>query len=91
MAYFQKQSSLLGMLCCLTVLLIGAQCAFFFTHYQVDSIADSLANSAIYGDFFNFIILFPLLINVCIQFLLYGLFVAWLYFMAKGVGEFFNF
>ena len=55
-----KQTSLIGMLVCLTLVLIAIQAIFFFIHYKVGDIADSLANASIFRQLFHPIILFCL-------------------------------
>jgi len=83
----QKQTSLAGMLCCLTLIVIVGQVAFFFTHYQMGHIADTLANASIKYELFYPVILLPILGFIFIQLVAYGLYITWIWFLAVSLGE----
>ena len=81
---------LLGMLCCLTLLFIGWQVAFFGIHYHVSDLIDSFANASISKEFFHIAILLPIFVYIIIQICSYALIITWTYFIATSIGHFFN-
>jgi arylsulfatase A-like enzyme len=86
----RSAARLIHMLVCLSLLLIFAQVAFFFVHYKVSEIIDSLASSSIAQAFLHPVIWLPILIFVGIQLLAYGLIIAWAAFVSISLYELFK-
>lgn len=82
-----KQNTLMAMLVWLTILLVATQAIFFFIHYKVGNIVDSLAAASITKQLLHLVVLLPLCGFLLIQLLAYGLFIGWVWFVAVSLGE----
>lgn len=85
-----QPTSLFSLLVCLTGLFVFAQLAFFYAHYKVSDLIDSIAQSSIARDLFHPVILFPLLKFAAIQILAYLIFIAFIWFISVSMGELFK-
>lgn len=87
MLWNRKPLRLIDLLLTLTTLLIAAQILFFFIHYKVADIIDSLASTSIIHTLFSPVILLPLFIFLGLQLIAYGLFIGWIWLVTTSVGE----
>lgn len=82
-----KKPSLIFMLISLTVLIVAAQLALFFVHYQVSDLLDSLTKASISSELFHAVLILPLMAFVVLQIIAYILFVTWIWLISISVGE----
>ncbi len=85
-----KRASLINTLICLTVLFIVAQGTLFILHYKITDIIDSLVNTSISFGFAYPVVWLPILGFLALQFLAYGLLIAWIWFIAVSLAEYFK-
>lgn len=90
LVFNRKQTSLLAMLVCLTVLFIAAQLSLFLIHCKVSELVDSLVTSSIILQLLHPIILLPIIAFALIQVIAYGFFIGWIWFVTLSFGEFFK-
>jgi arylsulfatase A-like enzyme len=85
-----KETNLLGMLICLTLLFIAAQVIFFSIHYKVSELVDSLVQHSITRELFYPIILLPIIEFIIVQLAAYGLMICFAWFLARSIGVLFH-
>lgn len=81
---------LLRRMVAITLLFVGAQAALFYAHYRATELIDSLVNSAIWGELWHPLILWPIAQFIVVQVLAYGLCVAAFWLMAVSISEWFH-
>jgi arylsulfatase A-like enzyme len=86
----KKPAPLLGMLTCLTLLMISMQISFFLIHYKVSDLVDSLVKSSLASQLYHSAIIAPLLGFLIIQIIAYTLFIIWTWFIAVSASEWFK-
>jgi len=86
----EKQTHLFAVVVMLTVLFMGTQALFFFIHYKVGTILDSLANASVVHALFYPIVYIPLLSFFSVQLIAYFLFALWTWLVSISMAEFFN-
>ncbi|OGT38914.1 MAG: hypothetical protein A3F12_01890 [Gammaproteobacteria bacterium RIFCSPHIGHO2_12_FULL_38_14] len=76
------------MLSCLTLLFVAWQLTFFYTHYRVSDLLDSLVNTALTHAFLSPVVSIPIIKFILIQLLAYLLWIAWIVFVALSFSEY---
>lgn len=82
---------LLFMQCAIIVLFILFQAGFFFVHYQVSDLIDTLASNSIHHVFLHSAILLPVIHFFILQCLGYALLIYFVWFLAQGSGKLLGF
>jgi hypothetical protein len=90
MRAFNKRSSLLTVLVCLTLLSVSAQISLFVIHNHAAELLDTLVSSSLPTTFFHQAVLLPLLNFIFIQILAYTLFIGFIWFITQACSEFFK-
>ncbi len=78
------------MLTCLTLLAIFAQLSFYFTHYRVSDLMDSLVKVSLLSQLKHTVIIKPIVVFLLIQITSYILFIGWIWFISTSTGELLN-
>jgi len=90
MRHTARPKNLFNRLLCLTGLFVFGQLAFFYPHYHVAELIDSLTRSSILPVLLRPVILVPVLQFVFIQVVAYILFVSWIWFVSVSLGALFR-
>jgi len=85
-----KRASTFTMLICLTVLAVIAQISFFIVHYHVSDLLDSFVASSLKGNFFQPVIVLPVLKFIFLQLAAYALFILFIWFIATSCSQLFK-
>ncbi len=84
---FEKRSSLLSVLICLTLLSIAAQLSLFVIHNHTTDVLDAFVGSSIPANFFHHAILLPVIEFFSLQVAAYLLFIAFIWFITMACSE----